>query len=90
MDQNTPFRAVPREELEVGGSRVIKGANGDEVAFVQFDEDAEFIVKACNSRDQLVAALKRFTAYGKTFAYRESEGCPIDQAYEALAAAGEK
>lgn len=52
------WRAVPREELEVSGQRVIEDENGYEVAYVGFDEDAEFIELACNAHAGLVEALQ--------------------------------
>jgi hypothetical protein len=62
VQQNTPFRAPPRAEQEINGQRVIIGKDGYGVALVTFDEDAAFIVKACNSHDELVAALKKCAA----------------------------
>lgn len=50
-----PLRAVPREELEVSGQRLIEDTASAEVAYVPFDEDAEDIVTACNAYPDLIA-----------------------------------
>lgn len=52
------WRAVPREELECSGQRIIEDEKGDEVAYVGFDEDAELIVLACNAHAGLVQGAK--------------------------------
>lgn len=57
--QSKQWRAVPRAELECSGQRIIEDEKGDEVAYVGFDEDAEFIMLACNAHAGLVDALKK-------------------------------
>ena len=56
---NLPLRAVPRAELEVSGQRVIKDAEGDEVALVGFDEHAEEMARAINGYAALHAAVEK-------------------------------
>lgn len=46
----TPVRAVPREESEINGMRILADAAGDTVAHVLFDEDADEIAAALNAR----------------------------------------
>lgn len=48
--------------------------------------NAEFIVRACNAHDELVAALQRFVAvYGDTFVPNKGEVGPYEQAMAAIA-----
>lgn len=53
MNLHLPWRAVSRDELEISGQRVIKDAKGVEIALVQFDEDAEELVRRVNGWDKL-------------------------------------
>lgn len=57
-DPILPVRALPRDEIEVNGGRVIQDARGGEIAYVPFDEDAEYIARAVNAYPAMVAALK--------------------------------
>lgn len=57
---NLPLRAVPRTELEVSGQRVIEDANGDEIAYVGFDEHAEALARAVNGYAELHAEVGAF------------------------------
>ena len=47
-------------------------------------QDLAVIEELCKQRKELLEALKRFTAYGKVFAYKAGEQCPYDQAVEAI------
>lgn len=82
-----PFRAVPREELEINGQRVIEDKNGEEVAYVGFNEDAEFIALACNAHAGLVEALKKIRAMTPEQAAKEQAQSVAEYA---LAKAGVK
>lgn len=70
--ENKQWRAVPREEPECSGQRVIEDENGDEVAYVGFDEDAELIVVAVNAHAALAKAIK--TAHTALFLADRDEG----------------
>lgn len=85
----TQWRAVPREELECSGQRIIEDEKGDEVAYVGFDEDAEFIATACNAHAGLVEALKELVN-GLRYLGMKDDAPSMVRALKALAAAGVK
>lgn len=51
---------------------------------IGFYAEHEIVVNLLQQRAELLEALKRFTAYGKVFAYRTADGCPYDQVMEAI------
>lgn len=60
------------------------------IAECETDEEAAFIITACNSHDQLIAALDRLIHVATLLGADQDEGGALDQASKALAAAGIK
>lgn len=56
-DPILPVRALPRSEIEVSGSRVLVDARDGEIAYVPFDEDAEYLARAVNAYPVFVRLL---------------------------------
>lgn len=48
-----------RNELEFNGMRVIQEQDGSEFAYTPYDEDAEFIVSACNNYLELISIVEQ-------------------------------
>ena len=48
------YKLLTREQLVLSGNRVLLDEKGDEVAYIPFDEDAEFIEMAVNEHQRLM------------------------------------
>lgn len=69
-----PLRAVPRDELEINGFRIIEDGAGHEVGFITFDEDAEDLVNAANNYERLRRTVKSLLGALDNLGFNEDEG----------------